>query len=96
MIKQHPEDQNRIYEEEVYLYVVVSGPGIINYQWMKDGTPVSDISLPHCIGADTATLHFTSFSPEHNGLYRCEVSNNYNCRLLSDAANIYGKFMMCV
>ena len=58
---------------------------------MKDGTPVSNNALPNYAGANTSTLHITSFSPEHDGLYMCKVSNNY-CSLSSDAAKLCGRF----
>ena len=89
IIEQHPENQNKIYENEVILTVSATGPGTISYQWMKDGEEITSNNVPNCSGFNTSHLHFNYFSPEHDGKYMCIVSNEY-CTLKSRPGQLQG------
>ena len=89
IIEQHPESQNKIYENEVTLTVSAAGPGTVSYQWIRDGEEITDRNLPNCSGFTTPNLHFDHFSPEHVGQYMCIVSNEY-CALKSQSGKLNG------
>ena len=73
-------------ESLVTLTVSVTGTGShISYQWMKDGSCIT--RLPNCTGADTASLHISSFSLVHEGNYKCMVSVDGD-EVESDSTNI--------
>ena len=82
----HPEDHNTIYENEVAFSVSASGPGILSYQWMKDGEAIIGDGY---IGANLPTLHISNFTMEHEGQYVCVVSRQ-NCSLMSKPGNLKG------
>lgn len=51
------------------------GQGALSYHWIKDGVAFFDEKLPNCTGVNTPTLCITSFATEHEGVYKCIVSN---------------------
>ena len=71
--------------------VAQSESDTLSYQWLKDGTPITDSSL-----ADQfkfPNLHIVSFSPRHAGTYTCKVSNSEGS-VMSDVAEIKGNILI--
>ena len=68
-----PDTEQR--KKSLSVSVSAVGEGILSYHWMKDGIAFFDENLSNCRGADTHTLCITSFTDEHEGEYKCVVSN---------------------
>ena len=67
------------------LSVSATGPGTLFYQWMKDGQAIINDKNSNCTGVSTPELHISSFSSEHVGVYKCQVSNDYDAKDSNDA-----------
>ena len=80
-IIKHPQTQCKVYGSDVTLTLSATGPGSLLYQWMKDEEAI--------IGACNSTYHIESFSYEHSGRYKCQVSNE-DCSLISNSAKLEG------
>ena len=80
-----------IYETEVILRVSALGPGMMSYQWIKDGRVITKSNLPSITGEDSATLYINKFSHAHDGEYHCIVSNE-SCMLVTECAIIQGMY----
>ena len=90
---EHPQMQCKVYGDEVIFNVAATGAGTLHYQWMKDKGIISGHKLHSYDGADTPTLHITSFSPEHEGTYMCVVKNEHSDILHSFAADLKGEWI---
>ena len=76
VIIKHPEYLDNIHEDRpLTLTVSAAGQGTLSYHWIKDGLAFFDEKLPSCTGVNTPTLGITSFATEHEGVYKCVVSN---------------------
>ena len=75
-ISMNPRAQTKHCKQTTVLTVRASGPGSLSYQWMKNGVPITDDTLPNCTGAASDSLRFTILLPEHSGSYKCRISNN--------------------
>jgi hypothetical protein len=75
----NPSTQIKHCKQGTVLTVRASGPGSLSYQWMKNGIPLTDDTLPNCTGAASDSLRFTVLLPEHSGRYKCRVSNKKEC-----------------
>lgn len=53
----------------------VAASEALSYKWLKDGEHINSDNLQNITGLDTPSLHIECLSSEHNGNYRCEVSN---------------------
>lgn len=71
-ITAQPTSQIRIKGEEMALSVAAVGKGPLSYQWMKHGEPVTH---PLMSGATTPNLYTIAVQIEHEGSYKCVVSN---------------------
>ena len=72
----NPSGQMKHCRQGTVLTVRASGPGTLSYQWIKDGEPLTDDSLPHCSGVMSDSLRLTTLLPEHSGSYKCRVSSS--------------------
>ena len=70
--------------------VSATGPGKLSYHWIKDEEAITNDSLLNFVGFNTTTLCITSFSPEHEGSYKCVVKNEYDL-LESNTADLKGE-----
>ena len=75
-ITMNPSAQVKHCKQGTVLTVRASGPGSLCYQWMKNGVPINDDTLPNCTGAKSDSLRFTILLPEHSGSYKCRISSN--------------------
>lgn len=73
VISQQPKDKWKFYGDEVTLSVAVSEA--LSYKWLKDGEYINSNDLQNVTGLDTPSLHINCLSSEHNGSYKCEISN---------------------
>lgn len=71
------------------LSVTATGAGILSYQWMKDGLPITDDHPGNIAQFNTSTLHINTFSPKYKGSYNCIVKN-YVGSVQSNFAEIRG------
>lgn len=55
------------------LFVIASGGGSLEYQWHKDGVPISD--SPRISGTSIDSLQFIALEENDSGLYHCTVRN---------------------
>ena len=87
----HPQPQCKVYGDEVIFNVAATGAGTLVYQWMKDEKVVLG-DKSHCYhGEDTPTLQITSFSPKHEGRYKCVIKNEHSDVLYSSPADLKGE-----
>ena len=89
-VTKHPQDQRKVYGEEVSLRVSATGSGTLLYQWIKDEEDITSEKYHNCDGHDSHTLNISSLLPEHNGSYKCRVSTEYYS-VISNAAELKGK-----
>lgn len=76
IITEHPEAPNVIHGDmSLSLSVSATGDGTMSHHWIKDGVAFFDEMLPKCSGVNTPTLHITSFTDYHTGVYKCVVAN---------------------
>lgn len=68
------------------------GEGNIFYQWYKDGQSITDGVLPNITGCKLPILNILAFSSEHEGHYKCTVSNKDD-EIESHDAHIKGLFL---
>ena len=85
--------QCKVYGDEVIFNVAATGAGTLHYQWMQDEGVILGDKLNSYDGADTPTLHITSFSLEHEGTYMCMVKNEHSDILHSSAADLKGEWI---
>ena len=76
VITEHPNLPEIIQRDgSLSLNVSANGEGTLSYQWIKDGVAFFEEELSNCTGADTRMLCITSFTEDHEGEYKCVVSN---------------------
>ena len=88
-ITKHPQTPpNLEIGDKIELSVSAEGSGTLTYQWMKDGNPLVDGNLSNLTGVNTHSLTISSFSQEHEGVYKCTVSSDSGDRLESTEATL--------
>ena len=66
----HPQTQGAVNGDRVTFAVVAEGPGLLSYEWLKDGVPIG-----HKSTSPVYTIEF--FLPaKHRGSYQCIVSSD--------------------
>lgn len=75
-INEQPQDQNKVIGEDVSFSITASGPGILSYQWMKDGNSINNENEPFYSGIDANVLNIKGVQHIHAGRYYCEVRND--------------------
>ena len=91
-----PEPQAKPYGSDVHLSVEAIGPGILSYEWEKDGRKIEVDELCGYTGATTPKLHISPLSPEHEGSYICVVSNDFDI-MKTNSADVKGNdYIFCV
>jgi len=73
VIVKHPEDQSVIFGETAAFDIVISAMGTVNFQWRKNGAPLSDGAKYS--GVNTPTLMVLNAANADEGQYDCVVSN---------------------
>ena len=71
-ITEHPIGGTFQHCSPVTLSVSAVGSGSLSYHWKKNG---KDLTQTDFTGTDTPTLKISSFMPEHEGSYKCVVSD---------------------
>ena len=63
--------------DEVSLSVSATGAGTLYYKWLKDGEQISIHKNLNIHGVNTPSLCIRHFLAQHEGSYKCVVSNKY-------------------
>ena len=63
--------------DEVSLCVSATGASTLYYKWLKDGEQIPIHKNLNIHGVNTPSLCIRHFLAQHEGSYRCEISNKY-------------------
>lgn len=88
VITQQPEDQTVTEGELASFHIAVAPPGFVDYQWRKDGAPLSDDG--RVMGATTNMLIIYPVELTDEGEYDCIVTSQTGgqCSTTSDTATL--------
>ena len=79
---EHPRSCCFNYGDCATLSVVAVGSGPLYYKWKRDDIDIADLT---CTGTNTPSLTILSVSSEHQGKYKCVVSDNQMSKESSSA-----------
>lgn len=82
-------------KEPLRFSVSAEGQGELAFHWIKDGVAFFEEQLSNCTGTNTPMLCITSFAEEHEGEYKCVVSNAGGS-VESNTVELFGKTLYIV